>query len=88
MGIDTRAPVTSSSLRYYISLFMHSFNRLPRISQVFLSISFTFALAVITLRVIFFFTQPEKDQKLHVPSTQSLKANEPHKHVRRHVISS
>ena len=88
MDIDTRAPVTSSSLRYYFSVFIHSFNRLPRISRVFLSISFTFALAVITLRVIFFFTQPERDQKQHTqPSTQSPKPNGHRKPVRRHIIS-
>ena len=89
MDIDTRAPVTSSSLRYYISVFMHSFNRLPRVSRVFLSISFTLALAAITLRVIFFFTQPGRNQKPHVQSSpQSPKTNGHHKHIRRHIISS
>lgn len=73
--------MAASAIRYWVSRFMHVFHQLPLVSRVFLSVSFTFALAILTLRVIFFFTKPQG----RAPSSPSPK-REPSR--RRHIKSN
>ena len=58
--IDSLSPVLASSLRFYYSQFVASFMKLPFITRFFLSISFTFALAAMTLKIIFFYMKPQQ----------------------------
>ena len=60
MRLDKLSPVLKSSVRFYYSQFVASFMKLPFITRFFLSISFTFALAAMTLKVIFFYTKPQQ----------------------------
>ena len=53
--VDTLSPELYSVARFYYGRFMSSFMKLPFITRFFLSISFTFALAAMSLKVIFFF---------------------------------
>lgn len=56
--VDTLSPELYSVARFYYGRFMSSFMKLPFITRFFLSISFTFALAAMSLKVIFFFMKP------------------------------
>ncbi|KAK8796943.1 hypothetical protein WA588_001068, partial [Blastocystis sp. NMH] len=46
---NTRSPVLASSIRYYVSHYLNAFHRFPMWMRVVLSMSFTFALALLTL---------------------------------------
>lgn len=58
--VDRMSANWYSILRYHFSRFMKVFMPLPFITRVFLAISFTFSLAAVTLKIIFFFTNRQE----------------------------